>query len=284
MRYFYVALGLVLSFTSCSKNDLGNGPGTDSLPAISHIDVSYGSDPLQQMDVYLPENRNSNTRTIVIIHGGGWRGGDKADYNSYITEFQRRLPGYALANLNYRLVKESGNYFPTQENDIRSAMQHLKSKISEYNISSDFIILGISAGAHLGLLQGYKHRDVVQPKGLISFFGPVDLQRLYVNSDSSIPWVLQKITNATLAGNPNIFAESSPINYVNEDAPPTLILHGDADKIVPLEQAYMLRNKLDEAGVMNNLVVYPGQGHGWIGPDLIDSFNKVEAFLKGLEN
>ena len=112
--------------------------------------------------------------------------------------FRKRLPGYAFANLNYRLVKESGNYFPTQENDVNSAITFLKNKSAEYKISQNFIYLGISAGAHLALLQGYKHSDVLQPKGIVSFFGPVDLERLYVNSDKSIPDQLKFIMNATL--------------------------------------------------------------------------------------
>jgi dipeptidyl aminopeptidase/acylaminoacyl peptidase len=119
---------------------------------------------------------------------------------------------------------------------------------------------------------------------LVSFFGPVDLQQLYVNSDQSIPGVLRTIMNTTLTANPDIFKESSPINYVTSNSAPTLMLHGDKDPLVPIEQAYMLRDKLLDVGVTNKLVVYPGQGHGWIGDDLIDSFNQVEAFVKGLQN
>ena len=165
-----------------------------------------------------------------------------------------------------------------------SAITYLKSKTGDYNISTDFVFLGISAGAHLALLQGYKHSDILQPKGIVSFFGPVDLEQLYVNSDQSIPVVLHNIMNATLQENPNLFKEASPINYVTSSSAPTLMLHGDKDNLVPLEQAQMLQNKLIDLGVMNKLVVYPGQGHGWIGEDLIDSFNQVEAFVKGLQN
>lgn len=284
MRYFSLVLGLALLVSSCSKNDLGGNGDRDSLEATSYLNLSYGEDNQQKLDVYLPANRNPKTKTLIIIHGGGWSGGDKADFNSYITEFQKRLPTYAFANLNYRLVRQSGNYFPTQENDIRAAVEYLKSKAADYNISTEFVFLGISAGAHLAMLQAYKHSDVVQPKALINFFGPVDLQQLYINSDSAIPNVLRTIMNSTLDGNPDIFYQSSPLNYVTASAPSTLIMHGDADKIVPLEQAYMLKNRLDELGVSNKLVVYPGQGHGWIGDDLIHSFNEVETFIEGLEN
>lgn len=287
MRYILLAFGLALfSVASCSKKDVGIGdtPGADSLAAVSYLNVSYGDDPKQRLDVYLPANRGERTRLLVIVHGGGWSGGDKSDFDSYISEFQKRLPHYAFANVNYRLASQQANHFPTQENDINAAIQYLKDKSDEYKISTDFVYLGISAGAHLVMLQGYKHNDVVQPKGIVSFFGPVDLQQLYINSDSSIPVVLRTIMNATLEKNPEIFQQSSPINFVSASSAPTLMLHGDKDRIVPVEQAYLLRDKLVESGVMNKLIVYPGQGHGWIGDDMMDSFNQVEAFIKGLEN
>jgi acetyl esterase/lipase len=286
MRYSILALTLALLVSFCSKKDIGKGEpsGTDSLPEVSYLNLNYGNDAQQKLDVYLPAGRGAKTRMLIIIHGGGWTAGDKSDFDSYITEFQNRLPGYAFANLNYRLATSSGNYFPTQENDILAAITYLKSKSADYHISTDFVLLGISAGAHLALLQGYKHNDVLQPKGIVSFFGPVDLEQLYVNSDQSIPTVLRTITNATLSANPDLFKESSPINYVTSASAPTLMLHGDKDVLVPIEQAYMLRDKLLDVGVTNKLVVYPGQGHGWIGDDLIDSFEQVEGFVKGLQN
>jgi len=272
--------------SSCKKNDVSSVQQTkvDSLPSASYLDVSYGNDAQQKMDVYLPAKRNERTRLVIIIHGGGWSAGDKSDFTNFINEFQNRLPGYALANLNYRLVTANGNYFPTQENDILSAVEFLKSKTKDYNISQDYIFVGISAGAHLALLQGYKHNDVLQPKGIVSFFGPVDLERLYDNSDASIPDQLKFIMNATLEANQNIFFESSPINYVTDKSAPTLMLHGDKDVLVPIEQAYMLQQKLEANGVFNKLIVYPGEGHGWTGDDLSDSFLQVESFIKGLAN
>jgi acetyl esterase/lipase len=285
MRYINLAVGLALLVSSCTKDVDSSSGSKDSLPAASYLNVSYGDDLQQKLDVYLPASRDENTRMLIVIHGGGWSGGDKSDFNSYITEFQRRLPGYAFANLNYRLVRPDGNYFPTQENDIRKAVGFLKGKTGEYKISQNFVYLGISAGAHLALLQAYKHTDLIQSRGVVSFFGPVDLERLYLESDNDIPDVLKSIMNATLESNPNIFYESSPINYVSSNSPPTLMLHGDKDMIVPLEQAYLLRDKLQEFGISNKLVVYPGQGHdGWIGADLQDSFMQVENFVKGLEN
>lgn len=259
-------------------------PEKDSLQWTTYNDVSYGNDEQQKMDIYLPSIRNSKTRTLIIIHGGGWFQGDKSEFNSYVSEFQKRLPRYAYANFNYRLAKHNGNYFPTQENDIKTAIGFLKNKALDYNISTDFILFGMSAGAHLALLQGYKHSDVVQPRGIISYFGPADLQQLYKNPDSAMSVFLKATMNATPDGNPGIFAESSPVNFVTSRSAPTLMLHGDKDRIIPIEQAYILRDRLVGVGVINKLVIYPGQGHGWSGDDLNNSFQQAEDFIKGLEN
>ena len=286
MRNIILAMALFVLASSCSKKDINPGSGgssKDSLPAISFLDVSYGTSGQQKADIYLPAGRNEQTKTIVVIHGGGWTSGDKSDLTSYVSEFQKRLPGYAIANLDYRLITADSSLLSLQEKDILSAVQFLKSKSKDYSVSNDFILLGVSAGAHLAMLQGYKHSDVVQPKGIISFFGPTDLSKLYNHYlDNSIPWVLKKILGATFEENPEIFQQASPINYVSSSSAPTLMLHGAADPLVPVEQAFLLHNKLDSLGVTNQLVVYPGEGHGWRGNDLVDSYNKVEAFIKGL--
>src|SRR5687768_18591269 len=119
MRYIILAFGLALLTVSCSKKEVGTGdtPGGDSLAAVSYMNVSYGEDNKQRLDVYLPANRNSKTRLLVIAHGGGWSGGDKSDFDSYISEFQKRLPHYAFANVNYRLATQTENHFPTQAKD-----------------------------------------------------------------------------------------------------------------------------------------------------------------------
>ena len=127
--------------------------------------------------------------------------------------------------------------------------------------------MGFSAGAHLALLQGYKHSNVLQPRGIVSFFGPTDLEKLYLDADVSIPGALKFVLNATLDVNPNLFFESSPINYVTSNAAPTLLLHGDEDKLVPVEQAYMLQDKLEDAGCIQQTdrLSWPGTWMDWRG-------------------
>src|SRR6266542_5192595 len=161
-------------------------------------DVSYGKDTAQRMDIYLPANRSvDSTKSIVLIHGGGWNSGSKNEFVAYIDSFKKRMPGYAIFNIDYRLVNGS-NLFPTQEEDVKSAIDFIAENSGQYHISKNkLVLLGVSAGGHLALLQGYKYNH---PKvaAIIDFFGPTDLVTMF-----QIPWnlyvlfVLQMITGTT---------------------------------------------------------------------------------------
>ncbi|HEX2845254.1 MAG TPA: alpha/beta hydrolase [Chitinophagaceae bacterium] len=274
-KYFFGFLLLVLS--ACGK-DKGQAPPAE-YPATTAQDVSYGGDPLQKMDVYLPFRGPDTTKVIILIHGGAWLEGDKSDFNSFVPELQRRLPGYAIFNLNYRLYLNNTNRFPTQEEDIKSAFNFIYSRRNEYHISDKFVLLGASAGGHLALLQGNKYSTPVKPKALVSFFGPVELVSLY-NSSQYTASILLKLTGGTPATVPAIYESSSPSNYITPSSPPTIFLQGGADTVVPPSQSQLLQNLLQAANVPNQYVFYPTQGHGWVGADLQDSFDKIAAFIK----
>jgi len=247
--------------------------------AVTQLNVAYGNDPKQRMDIYLPANRNTDTtRVLVLIHGGGWSGGDKSDFAPSIALLQQKLPGYAIFNLNYRLAAAQTNLFPAQENDIKAAVEFIYNKRKEYGIAEKFVFLGASAGAHLALLQGYKYDEPVKPKAIVSFFGPTDLAALY-NSGGTGQFISQ-LLGGTPATQPALYRESSPASFVNAQSPPTILLQGGADPLVPHAQAELLRDLLTTAGVPNQYVFYPSEGHGWTGLSLFDSFEKIAGFLQ----
>ena len=252
-----------------------------NLPAKTIFEVSYGKDTAQTMDVYLPANRSRNsTKSIVLIHGGGWNSGSKKDFTAYIDSFRKRLPDYAIFNINYRLVNGS-NLFPTQEHDVKMAIDFITSNSTEYHVNKNkLVLLGVSAGGHLALLQGYKYNN---PKvaAIIDFFGPTDLVAMFQKPwNPYVPFVLQMITGTTPKQNASLYKQSSPINYVSSQVAPTLILHGSNDKIVNISQSKALKDKLDKAGVKNELVIYQGKSHGWYGETLSNSFDRIERFLE----
>jgi acetyl esterase/lipase len=264
-----------LVFSSCKKDD---SPEQDV--SVTMLNVSYGTNAQQKMDVYLPATRNTTTtKVMIMIHGGGWNTGDKADFNEYVDSLKKREPSYAIFNINYRLAN-TPDLFPAQEQDVKAAVEFIYNQRQEYKISDKFVLVGASAGAHLALLQGYKYSTPIKPKAIIDFFGPTDLVDLYNNpSNPLVQPTLLSVTGGTPATNNTLYTQSSPINFVSAQSPPTMILHGGADIIVSPSQSIQLNNKLTIAGVSRDYIFYPTEGHGWIGANLSDSFNRILAFL-----
>jgi acetyl esterase/lipase len=253
-----------------------------ALPEQTFLNIAYGPDTLQKMDVYLPANRTTDdTKSLILIHGGGWTSGSKAEFTPYLDSFKKRLPGYAIFAINYRLVN-GGNLFPAQENDVKAAIDFISNNADKYSINKDnFSLLGFSAGAHLSLLQAYKYSSP-KIRAVVDYFGPTDLIAMYNKPwHPLVPMALQMITGATPQQNQKIFEKSSPAFYVSEEAPPTLILHGGRDVVVDVSQSRLLAEKLKEKGVAHELHVYPSEGHGrWYGNSLVSSFDRIQKFLE----
>jgi acetyl esterase/lipase len=269
------------SFMSCKSNEkpIAQEKG---LPAQTFTNVAYGKDPRQVMDIYLPKGRSSKTtKSLILVHGGGWNSGSKAEFATYIDSFKTRLPDYAIFNINYRLVS-GGNLFPTQENDVKSAVEFIVDNAGKYAIHEDkFALLGVSAGAHLSLLQAYKYSS---PKiqAVVDYFGPTDLLAMYRQPwHPLVPMALQMITGTTPERDEALLKSSSPIEFVTQQSPPTLILHGGKDEVVDVSQSKALAARLSKAGVPYQLEVYPSERHGrWYGKTLTSTFDHIERFLE----
>jgi acetyl esterase/lipase len=278
--HLLTAVIVSVSIFSCKKNvDVVT---SDNVVAKTMLNVSYGSDPLENMDIYLPANRSINTtKVLIMIHGGAWESGDKTDLTDYVDTMKNRLPGYAIFNINYRLSVNSSTVFPAQENDVKAAFDFIMNNAADYIISQKVVLLGVSAGGHLALLQGYKYNSLVKPEAIVSFFGPTDLIDMYNNPASTFvsSSVLAAIIGTTPSQDSLLYANSSPINFVSSASPPTILLHGGLDPLVRPQQAISLQSKLQVSGVINQLVFYPTEGHGWTGASLTDSFDKIQAFL-----
>lgn len=271
---------------SCSK-DVSHGAIDDNSVAKQLSNVSYGSDAAHVMDIYLPAGRSlTSTSVMVLIHGGGWTSGDKNDplFRPFVDSIRRRLPGYAVFNINYRLSAAPLNLFPAQEEDVQRAMTFINNKRSEYGISDKFVLVGASAGAHLAMLQAYKYAVPLKPRAVVSFFGPADLIDMYnnpVGGNTLISLTLAATIGKTPAQDPAIYSSSSPITYIsNSNAVPTMLLHGGLDPLVSPQQSVAVKNKLTLVGIANEYVFYANAGHGdWNSSTYTDAFNKIAAFL-----
>lgn len=159
--YLLIITGLI---TSCSKTNTVL-PDSD-LQARTFTNISYGSDPLQKMDVYLPAKRSYQTPVIFLIHGGGFFAGDKSDFSAHSNHLVNE--GFAVININYRLIDTTGaNATPPlqleskikvteQLADIRSVINLVDKQASSWIVSaSKWAITGHSAGGTLSLLYAY---------------------------------------------------------------------------------------------------------------------------------
>jgi acetyl esterase/lipase len=243
-------------------------------------DVSYGVSAQQKMDIYLPADRNSTeTKTIFVIHGGGWVQGDKSEMNQFVDTLRKRLQGYAVVNLNYRLAyNNTSNLFPTQENDVKSAIEYYVDNAEEFMVSDDLVLLGASAGGHLAMLHAYKNDPAGHVRAVVDFFGPFDLASMW-GYGIVHQLILYGATGVLLVDNPAIYSSSSPSEFITAGIPPTIALQGGTDPLVLPSQTSLLISSLDAAGVINQLVYYPAEGHGWTGANMVDSFNKIVTFI-----
>ena len=286
MKLYQTLLALLFStiFFSCKKTDSSTG-GSTPVAAQTILNVSYGTDPLQKMDIYLPADRNtSSTKVMVVIHGGAWASGDKNDFTSagWIDTIQKRFPGYAVININYRLAAlPATNTFPTQELDTKAAVEFIYNNRSTYLISDKFVLLGTSAGGHLALLQAYKYHSPLNIKAVVDFYGPTDMTDMYNNPGTYPAIAVAALLNGTPTTNPSLYQQSSPLFFANTSSCPTIILQGGLDPLVnPTTQSLALKNKLTTAGVINQYVFYPLGGHAdWNAATNTDAFNKIQAFI-----
>lgn len=278
MRFIGIILLVsTIVFASCNKKEKKE-PDT---PSQVVYNVSYGTDPRHLMDVHLPENRSADsTKVMVFIHGGGWTSGNKSDITGLLTTFKNNLPNYAIISINYRLCSNDSSYingFPAQEQDVQQAIEFIKSSSSEWKISNKIVLVGMSAGAHLSLLQAYKHNSDQSIKAVAAFFPPTYLAEGYDNFPASKA-LIELVTGGTPTDVPQIYYESSPANYTG-NAIPTILFHGVIDNVVPLRQSTLLKDSLISHGKIVNMVTVPAQGHGFSAAKYVETIDNIGTFF-----
>jgi len=241
--------------------------------ALRNLEYARVGEKSLLLDLYLPEKPDGPLPVVVWIHGGGWRGGDKEPCRAVWLAPR----GYAVASVNYRLSQEA--IFPAQIQDCKAAIRWLRAHAAAYRLDAGHIgVWGDSAGGHLCALLGASG-DVKELEGaqgnlqqssrvqaVCDFYGPMDLLRFPLPPD---PKKLNAYAMAFqfLGGPPeeNLerAAQASPITYVTADDPPFLIVHGDRDELVPIQQSELLLEALKKAGVEAELHVVKGAGHGF---------------------
>lgn len=281
-QHFLCVILIFLVFFSCSE-DSNTFPApldpNTNIAAAQFLEVSYGNDSEQVYDIYLPENRNENTKVLVLVHGGGWTSGDKADMNPYKTIAQEELPDYAIVNINYRLASQGVSPFPMQLNDITAVINHLKANQIDYIISQDYGFVGVSAGAHLSMLWSYNFDTQNDVNMVASIVGPTNLADPAYTTNTQLP-INQLMLFFGETPTTAFLEENSPLHQVQSTSPPTVLFYGGMDPLIPNSQGIDMDAKLTTLGVMHEFTFYPNEGHGWIGNNLLDTWTKLKTFIE----
>lgn len=240
-------------------------------------DVPYGTANGKQLllDAYVPPVSGARRPAVVMIHGGGWRVGDKASWAEDAARFAER--GWVAFSVNYRLDEPSP--FPAEIEDVQAAVRWVRAHASEYGVDTRRIAaLGESAGGHLTAMLATLGRGPLDADARIkvgaAWSPPVDLTALARSRGDE--WA-GRLMGCTLATCPDRLAEASPVTHVDPtDAP--LYLVNSTDELVPLSQAQTMAARLQGAGVDHRLDVLPGTRHAMDFRD--DAWAPTVAFLE----
>jgi acetyl esterase/lipase len=281
LKYLFISL-FIITASSCSDNNdtpNDNNPQLNPLEYYQELDISYGNDGDQTFDLYLPAYRTTDTKVLILIHGGGWSSGDKVDMNGFRDVIRQDLPDIAIVNLNYRLADADNSPYPMQINDITSVINYLKNIDDDYVFSDDYGFVGVSAGAHLSMLWSYGFDSGNNSKMVCSVVGPANFtDPAYLNNTNP---ELQALIDLYGVDPTTAFLEEvSPYHRATASAPPTILFYGGQDPLIPTSQGTDMRDKLNELGVTHEFTLYPNAGHGWIGLELLDTWLKLKAFTQ----
>lgn len=266
------------------------GAMTTLTPA--YKDVAYASaSSAQKLDLYQPSG-SGPFPLVIMIHGGGFFAGDKADGGGLSGVDQLVAAGYAVASINYRLSGEAK--YPAQINDAKAAVRFLRANAAKYKLNPDkFAAFGASAGGNLASLLGTTCgvKDLEGDLGnagvsscvqaVVDWFGPIDFLAMDAqfagtscpanHNDASSPE--SQLMGTAIQTVADKVKTTNPMNYIDPSDPPFFIENGSADCNIPPIQNKNLADALTkEIGVEK--VTYTqidGAGHG--GPQFNTNAN-----------
>jgi acetyl esterase/lipase len=283
-----VAVAIFLCAPAVAQDKVLKSPLAPPAGVVYEKDVEFGKggDTALKLDIARPEKADKRLPCIVVIHGGGWRGGNFKGHVPQIFDFAEH--GYVSATVQYRLVPAAR--WPAQIEDVKCAVRYLRANAEKYWIDKERIgAIGFSAGAHLSMLLGtMDKKDGLEGNGgnpsesskvqaVVSYFGPTDL------AQKDFPDIVNGMLADFLGGKPEEraaeFKAASPVTYIDKDDAPILHFQGTKDKLVPYAQAYLLSDAMTKAGLGGRVELLLGADHGWGGADMARTVAESKAFF-----
>jgi len=252
------------------------------------------------LDVFEPEKKNG-AAVLFMVSGGFVSSHAAINAKSYYPFLERGYTVFAVVH-----ACQPKFQIPEITQDIHRAVRYLRHNAARWGIDTNkFCITGGSAGGHLSLTMGTQGRpgsvtakDPIDRassavQAVACFFPPTDFLNWGEPGDNQVG--IGKVgtqfkgafgpRSDTAESREELGKEISPINFVTSNMPPTLIIHGDADKLVPIYQAEIFGRKSKEAGATFKLVVREGKDHGWPGMenDLVIFADWFDEHLRGIK-
>jgi acetyl esterase/lipase len=283
---------LILALPAASQpnaqTDVSNRPSIVRTGDIVYADVD-GEE--LALDLYMPADVQ-NPPLVVYVHGGAWRFGSRAA----VSTIDLVDHGFAVASVSFRLSPVAP--LPAQVHDIKGAIRFLRANAAEYGYDAERIgITGVSSGGHLAALVGLTNGsephegeigdnlDVSSDvQAIVSYFGASNLTSIL---GQSTPFglnvrepALELLLGGSVEEKVNLARFGSPVFQVDEFDPPLLLLHGDQDPQMPINQAHELHGVAKEHGLDVAFEVLHGAAHG--SPAFFDADHTelVAAFFR----
>lgn len=245
-------------------------------------DVVYGRKFGTALTMDVIEAAKPNGFGVIFVVSGGWRSNHASIVPKNFGKLLER--GYTI----FAVVPSSQPRFTIAEisDDVKLALTFIKAGAEKWKIEPQKLgISGFSAGCHLSLLLATQSNDAVQ--AVACFFPPTDFLnwgKTGMNGAGVGPVAGYREAFGAKAGTEELAKQLSPIYHVSDKTPPTLLIHGDADRTVPLQQSQIYIARLNEADITNSLIVMPGKDHGWA--TIYDDFTLLadwfDRYLRGI--
>jgi len=253
------------------RDALGFGPRDEAV----HRNIVYarpgGTD--LKLDLYIPASPRP-APIVLWFHGGAWKYGSK-DFNFHLRDLTRH--GFAVATVQYRKLGQAP--WPAALEDCQAGLDWVRQRARPYGLNPDRVFLtGESAGGHLAaLLAARLGRQ--QIRAVCMLYAPTDLVTLRKKYDgfSGTNHIFTEFFGPDAAPVRPLARDASPVAVVRRNMPPTMMIHGDNDWIVPVAQSEALHARLQELGVESRLVVVRGQNHAF--PLTAAQMSDVAAFF-----
>lgn len=296
-RFVFATLIAAFSFAACF------GQASDK----QWLNLNYANDDKEyhNLDIHLPNQDKPSYKAIIVIYGSAWFGNNMKQFAFNALGKPLLESGFAVIAINHRSSTDA--VYPAQINDVKAAIRFVRANANKYKIDTSFIgITGFSSGGHLASLAGTTNsvkeftvnNTTVDIEGnvgnytsvssavnaVVDWFGPIDMALM---DECKKPKDGNSPEAALIRGNPadnlDMIALLNPITFIDEMNPKFMVIHGEADNVVPHCQSVLFSNALKAKGLLDEFISVPEGQHGPVTFNE-NTFKKMaDFFLKEAE-